>query len=306
MKNTLFIIGSTLICSLPMQAVLPLTESTFTEIIQEANVIAGSSRAVSPAKTNELFRIPDLVRTGQASRVELTAKDQTITRIGANTTFTFSQQGREIQLEKGSVLFHSPAGAGGGTIKAHGTSAAVLGTTLIGTILNDGRFKVINLEGHVKVTLRNGRTVNLKPGQMVVVSADGTQLGDVSNFNLGEFVSHSQLVEGFSKPLSSRSLIADAVNNQNQQIASGSLGKLMPASLAGSGLETSPSALNGWSVYNDFSGSAFNPLNFPGGGNTGAGGYQQLPAGRLPKGFAGVTPPPTIPAPRSDGTTGTP
>jgi len=46
-------------------APLLLTESTFTEIIQEANVIAAESKAESPAKTNMLFKSPDLVRTGQ-------------------------------------------------------------------------------------------------------------------------------------------------------------------------------------------------------------------------------------------------
>lgn len=117
-----------LICGgLDVSAELPLTESTFTGIIQEANVAAPSNNAVTPAQTNALFRSPDLVRTGQMSRVELTAKDQTITRLGANTTFTFASTGRDIQLNQGSILFHSPAGAGGGTIKNRGSSAAVLG-----------------------------------------------------------------------------------------------------------------------------------------------------------------------------------
>ena len=108
-------------------APIPLTESTFTEIIQEAKVVAATTKAETPAETNMLFKAPDLVRTGQASRVELTAKDQTITRIGANTVFTFAQGGRDIQLHEGSVLFHSPKGAGGGAIRNRGTSAAVLG-----------------------------------------------------------------------------------------------------------------------------------------------------------------------------------
>src|SRR5436190_1769205 len=36
-------------------APLPLTESTFTEIIQEAKVIAAASKAETPAETNMLF-----------------------------------------------------------------------------------------------------------------------------------------------------------------------------------------------------------------------------------------------------------
>jgi hypothetical protein len=294
MKTTLFLAGSILCGGLSESAVLPLTESTFTEIIQEANVVAASNKAVSPAKTNELFRVPDLVRTGQASRAELTAKDQTITRVGANTTFTFAQAGREIQLEKGEVLLHSPAGAGGGTIKAHGTSAAVLGTTLIGCLLDDGSFKVIDLEGSVKVTLHNGLKVILKPGQFVLVSADGTQIGGVQNFNLGEFASHSLLVEGFTGELSSRALIEEAVQLQNQQIAAGSLGTLVAIDIVGSGLDMSPNALKGWTLYTDFADSAWNPLDMPGDGKSGPGGYQQLPPGLPPGNFSGVTSPPVI------------
>jgi hypothetical protein len=293
MKN-LLLAGLSLFGSLSAADVLPLTESTFTEIIKEANVITASNKAVSAARTNDLFRMPDLVRTGQASRVELTAKDQTITRVGANTTFTFAQQGREIQLEKGSVLFHSPAGAGGGTIKARGTSAAVLGTTLIGALLDDGRFKVINLEGSVKVTLANGKIVTLKPGQMVVVSADGTQFSDVSNFNLGEFASRSLLVEGFSKPLSSRALIQESVQFQNLEIAAGSLGILLAIDVTGLGLEMNPYALNGWTTYMLFPDSTWNPLDFPGHDYDRAGDQGMSPPGLPPRGFLWLLPPPLL------------
>ena len=97
-------------------AATSLTESTFTEIIREANVVAAADKSVAPAKTNEVFRVPDLVRTGSASRLEMTAPDQTITRVGANTVFTFAPEGRDIVLERGSVLFHPPEGGGGGAI----------------------------------------------------------------------------------------------------------------------------------------------------------------------------------------------
>src|SRR5579872_5808280 len=105
----------------------PLTQSTFTDVIHDVNVVTESTKTASPAKVNELFQTPNLVRTGSDSRAELTAADQTITRIGANTVFSFEPAGRDINLEQGSILFHSPHGKGGGTIKSGGASAAVLG-----------------------------------------------------------------------------------------------------------------------------------------------------------------------------------
>ncbi len=274
-----------LICgSLKVTAGLPLTESRFTEIIQEANVIAASSKSVTPAQPNGLFKSPDLVRTGQISRVELTASDQTITRVGANTTFTFAPTGREIQLKQGSVLFHSPAGAGGGAIKNRGSSAAVLGTTLIGAVLPDGRFKVLDLEGRVKVTLINGDTITLKPGQMIIISADGNKMSDVMNFSLADLVPRLQLVAGFSKTLSSWSLIEAAIQAQNAQIASGAITQLFSILEVGFGLDIRYWGPND-KPYNWFTDlGAENPLDFPGEGPFGPtpggpGGYLLLPPG---------------------------
>ena len=265
MRITCLSLGCLLFATLHSPAAMPLTESVFTEIVQEAKVLTETDKSGKPAKTNEIFKVPDLVRTGQASRVELTAKDQTITRIGANTTFTFADGGRDVILKKGSVLFHSPAGAGGGAIKNRGSSAAVLGTTEIGQVLLDGRFKVMNLEGFVKVTLRNGKSVRLKAGQFVIVSADGTSFGDVTTFNIGEFAAHSLLVSGFSHPVSSSSLIAAASAQQNMQIASGSLTNVNSWSGAGSGLDMSSSPIKG-SIFISSNDSSFNPLDFPGHG----------------------------------------
>lgn len=247
----------------------PLTESTFTEIIQEANVVTAANKSGSPAKTNEVFKVPDLVRTGRDSRVELTAKDQTITRVGSNTTFTFAQGGREILLKNGGVLFHSPAGVGGGAIKYKGSSAAVLGTTEIGQVLPDGRFKVLDLEGNVEVSLVNGISVRLKAGQMVIVSPDGTKFSEVTNFNLAELASHLLLVVGFSEPLSSRSLIEAAIEQQNQDIANGRLTISGNWQEAGLGLDVVFSPMNDSLFYLNGLDFMWNPLDFPGIGPVG-------------------------------------
>ena len=209
-------------------AAAPLTESTFTEVIQDVKVVAASDRAVTPARKDASFKAPDLVRTGPASRVEMTAPDQTITRIGANTVFTFESGERNLRLEKGSLLFSSPAGKGGGTIKYRGTAAAVLGTTLICTVLPDGSFKTLVLEGQAQVTLADGRSVTLNAGEMVIVQPDGNAFGPVERFNLESLVSRLLLVTGFSHPLSSTPLINAAIERQNAQSAAGSLGGFTP------------------------------------------------------------------------------
>jgi hypothetical protein len=201
----------------------PLTESTFTEVVKDVNVVAASTKAAQPANVNEIVKAPDLVRTGPASRAELTAPDQTITRVGANTVFSFEPSGRNINLESGNVLFHSPAGKGGGSIRSGGAAAAVLGTTLIVSSTGTGGFKVILLEGHGTVTLPSGKTVKLKAGQLVFVLPGQNNFGPVLEINLGKLVGGSTLVNGFSHPLSSLPLIENAINNQNKELKNGGL-----------------------------------------------------------------------------------
>lgn len=230
-----------LICALgSAPAAPPLTESTFTEIIKEAAVVAAATKNTTPARTNEVFRVPDLVRTGPESRVEMTAPDKTITRIGANTVFTFEAAERTIRLERGSLLFHAPAGQGGGAIKHRGTTAAVVGTTLICAVLADGSFKTLVLEGQAIVTLAAGRQIKLKAGESVVVSPDGNDLGAAQVFNLGRLVSRLLLVMGFSQPLSSMPLIAAAIQLQSEQIATGTLDHFISWRVAGTGLDLIP------------------------------------------------------------------
>jgi hypothetical protein len=206
--------------SLPLLAAT-LSESTFTDIIKDVNVVAATTKASSPAKVSALLKAPDLVRTGADSRAELTAADQTITRVGANTVFSFEPAGRNLQLEKGSILFHSPAGKGGGNIKTAGASAAILGTTIIVSATPDGGFKLIVLEGTAQATLPNGQTITLQAGQMVIIPPGSRRFGEVLTINLDRLVTGSQLINGFPNELPSRSRINDAVNKQNDDLAKG-------------------------------------------------------------------------------------
>jgi hypothetical protein len=220
-------------------AATPLTESVFTEIVNDAKVVAASTQAATPAKTNELFKSPDRVRTGPASRVELTAADNTITRIGANTVFTFEASGRTIDLEKGSILFHSPPGKGGGAIKHSGASAAVLGTTILAAILGDGSFKVMVLEGECLVTLSDNSGLTLKAGQFVVIPPDGSSFGKgAMNFNIGELVSRLELIQGFSHTFDSVPDINDAIQQQTTAIANGTAPPFVPFDVAADGFDT--------------------------------------------------------------------
>ena len=198
-----FLLAAFVLAGIAAASAIDLTPSTFTEIVKDVNVVPGGNSAASPAQLNEAVNAPDRVRTGADSRAEFTAPDRTITRIGANTIFSFEPAGRSIDLQQGSILFHSPAGKGGGSIRSGGAAAAVLGTTIEVVATTTGGFKVIVLEGKGKVTLPNGRSTSLTAGQLVFVLPGQTRFGPVLDINLGNMVAGSMLVNGFSHALPS-------------------------------------------------------------------------------------------------------
>jgi hypothetical protein len=188
-----------------------LKQAKFTQVVNDVKVLSAANRSARRAAVNVLFKMPDVLHTGRASRAELVAPDTTVTRVGANTIFSFDTANRTIDLQQGSLLFHSPHGLGGGTIRTSSVIAAVLGTTLIVSVAPDGTVKVLDLEGQVEVRLKNGHREILESGQMILVQPDGRH-SSTAVFDLSGEARSSSLVTGFSQPLPSLPLI-------NEQIA---------------------------------------------------------------------------------------
>ena len=190
---------------------MDLKQAKFTQVVNDVKVLSAANKFARRAALNGLFKMPDVLHTGGASRAELIAPDTTLTRVGANTIFSFDQANRTIDLQQGSLLFHSPHGLGGGTIRTSSVIAAVLGTTLIVSVAADGTVKVLDLEGRVEVRLKNGHREILESGQMILVQPDGRR-STTAVFDLSGEAKSSSLVTGFSQPLPSLPLI-------NEQIA---------------------------------------------------------------------------------------
>src|ERR1019366_9653449 len=104
---SLFLFAGCLLTAFSSSA-MDLKQSKFTQIVNDVQIISGADKTAKAAALNDLFKVPDILRTGPNSRAELVAADQTITRVGANTIFSFEPANRTIDLQKGSLLFHSP------------------------------------------------------------------------------------------------------------------------------------------------------------------------------------------------------
>lgn len=200
----------------------PLKDLVFTEIVEDVITHNPSVRTQKRPKVGDTLAPGVVIQTGANSRTELVSGDNTVTRIGSNTVFSYAAGTRDISLQKGSVLFHSPTGKGGGNINTSGVSASVLGTTLIVGTTSQGGFKTMLLEGKGKVTQQGTEEVVLKEGQMSF-ALPGKVPSPPLNFLLRQQVSTSRLVNGFSKPVASIAKIEAAIAKQQAKIEKGDI-----------------------------------------------------------------------------------
>jgi hypothetical protein len=196
-------------------------QSKVTQVVNDVQIISAADQTQKNAVVNDAFNIPDILRTGPASRAELVAPDDTVTRVGANTIFSFDPASRTIDLKQGSLLFHSPHGRGGGSIHTGSATASVLGSTLIVSATPNGGFKVISLEDDVDIRLPDGLHQHLKPGQMTFILPGSGHLAPIILFRLDDLILHSLLVKGFVQPLPSLPKILGEVDKQTNLIKSG-------------------------------------------------------------------------------------
>src|SRR6266550_1614294 len=200
--------------------VVQLQAARVTQVVKDVKVVLEKA-APRPVALSDLISHGTPVSTGTQSRSELTFNDLTVTRLGANTTFSFKEGTREMNLIDGAILFQVPKGSGGATIRTAGVTAAITGTTGIGefhpaTARDPHLFsKWLCLEGTFRLYLPNGQSVELGPGQMV--TTDGISFSTVLDFDIARLVSTSLFFIGFDRPLPTLDLI---VLEEQKQLAS--------------------------------------------------------------------------------------
>src|SRR5438105_4480780 len=91
----------------PMAGAAELRAARVTKIINDVKLLPGQA-AAREAVVNDNVGGGTAVRTGTDSRTELTFADLTITRLGANTIFSFNEGARQVQLGGGAVLVQVP------------------------------------------------------------------------------------------------------------------------------------------------------------------------------------------------------
>src|SRR3979490_1223163 len=213
----------------------PLTSAEVTKIINRVSVV-DPAKGAHPAIPREIIKDDLGLQTGTQSRSELLFQDNTLTRIGSDTFFSFKTGTRDMTLEKGSMLLQVPKGLGGAKIHTAAVTAAITGTTIMMEYVPDQYIKVLVLEGSLRLS-RNGTSgdsVVLHAGKMVIMRPDEKKIPEPVDVDLKVVVKTSKLVN-FSKdaaPLPSMPLIATAINDQAKLLATKDL---IPTNLVVSG-----------------------------------------------------------------------
>ena len=201
--------------SLP--AAEPKSSGRVTQIIHEVNILEAAV-AARRAVLNENVGEGTAVRTGGDSRAELTFLHLTITRLGANSLYSFRRAGRQGDLKSGSTLLRVPKNSVGGVILSPGISAAVTGTTIIFEHTRSGESRLTVLEGTARLALtsRADQRRDLRAGQTLQVPAGATRLPEPTEIDLDQLVRTSPLIVGF-RPLPSQDLINQAIKQQRDR-----------------------------------------------------------------------------------------
>jgi len=203
----------------------PLSSAEVTKIINRVSVI-DPAKGGHPAVMREVIKDDLGLRTGARSRSELLFQDNTLTRIGAETFFSFKTGTRDMTLEKGSMLLQVPKGLGGAKIHTAAVTAAITGTTIMMEYIPGSYIKVLVLEGSLRLS-RNGTfgdSLLLRPGKMVIMRPDAKKIPDPIDVDLEQIVKTSTLVNFPDEaPLPSMPLMQAAIDEQKKQLAKNDL-----------------------------------------------------------------------------------
>jgi uncharacterized RmlC-like cupin family protein len=218
-----------------------LKETSVTQVFNDIKLLSPQAPP-RPVAASDSVRDGNAIRSGAASRSELTFTDQTIVRLGAKTIVSFSDGTRTMHLGEGAILFQIPKGAAGAKIKTAAITAASTGAT--GIIERHAQFyvKVLVLEGTVRCYLANqiGESLLVQPGQILITKPDVTELPDPAHFDIARAMKTCLLVREF-QPLPSQRLIE---SEEQKQLSLISKGTYIPSNLVIFGRGTLVSLVN--------------------------------------------------------------
>lgn len=203
-----------------------------TRVVNEVRIFPSSGSARS-AQVGDVIRGATSIQTGRNSRAEIVFQDQTLTRLGQNSVFSFRTGSRDVELQKGSVLLQVPKSAGGASIRTATVTAAITGTTSMFEYNPGAWVKLITLEGTQQLTLGGSSAksggpdrAQVPPGEMLVMPPDGSRVPQAMVVDVAKLVRSSRLLDRRTfgdLPADALQRIRQTIDQQKEAKRSGTL-----------------------------------------------------------------------------------
>jgi len=212
---------SVLFCFFALSAVADAAElraAHVTQIINDVKLLPGQA-APRPAVVNDSVSVGTAVRTGVESRTELTFSDLTITRLGANTVFSFNGEARQVDLGSGAILVQVPRNGADVKIRTAAVTAAITGGTALFESNKGLPTKLLMLEGIGRFypTGHPELAVIVHGGEMVMMTVDG-RITRPAKFNAALVYKTSKLITSFPT-LPNADLILAVIDEQQAELS---------------------------------------------------------------------------------------
>ena len=188
-----------------------IQQARVSQVIQDVRLLE-TQGAPRPAAVNDTVTQQMGVRTGVESRAELTFTDLTITRLGANTIFSFKRGARELDLTSGAVLLEVPPDKAPVKVSTSAVTAAVTGGTALLATGPPTKFMVLEGIGTFYPAGHPEKAVTVHGGEMMMMTADG-RMTKPEKFDVKLVLETSRLIQDFP-PLANLPLILAVMNQQ--------------------------------------------------------------------------------------------
>src|SRR5881392_562792 len=207
-----------LVGAAPFVSAAQLEQAQVSQVIQDVRLLEAHG-APRPAVVNAKVTQGMGVRTGVQSRAELIFADLTLTRLGANTIFSFKQAARELDLTSGAVLLQVPPNQAPVKVNTSAVTAAVTGGTALLSTGPPTKFMVLEGTGTFYPVGHPERAVTVRSGEMMMMAAD-RRMSKPEKFDVKLVMKTSGLIKDFP-PLENLPLIMTVVDQQiaEQQLA---------------------------------------------------------------------------------------
>ena len=172
---------------------------------------------------NDKIESDSQVGTGEQSMCEISLDDKSITRIGANSMFSFVRKERLVKCDKGTFLVSKDPETETITVTTGSVTAAISGSTVVLDVKDDAtHIAVAETTKGVIVTDKNGKSMTLQSGEGISATPNGMTSSSPKSVDVKDLISSSPLfTEKGLPPLANDALIKGVASAQETAKAQG-------------------------------------------------------------------------------------